>query len=206
MLTEVDRAHTDARDPPSSQPIVVSQRVRTGRPGRPRVEIDPTFLTVASRLRGPTHLTSSFQCSARTIQRRQIEYGIREPQPPPRQRIVLQDGTVVVRHTSSTRPYSTMTDEELFAFMQACLIQFGNHGYQMADGYLRGQGYSVQRRRVNEAIYHIRGVPAFFGNRRVGRRVYRVKGPNSLWHHDGQHGELKYLKWSKVSQTNRIFP
>ena len=27
-----------------------------------------------------------------------------------------------------------------------------------------------------------------FGNRRIERRVYSVPGPNTLWHHDGQHG------------------
>jgi hypothetical protein len=28
-----------------------------------------------------------------------------------------------------------------------------------------------------------------FEHIRIWRRVYSVPGPNSLWHHDGQHGE-----------------
>jgi hypothetical protein len=33
-------------------------------------------------------------------------------------------------------------------------------------------------------------VRRIFERIRIRRREYRVLGPNSLWHHDGQHGEL----------------
>ncbi|KAJ7765717.1 hypothetical protein B0H16DRAFT_1717632 [Mycena metata] len=54
MVTALDHACHESMDPPDAAPLVVARRVRTGRRGCPRVEIDPTFLQAALDLRGPT--------------------------------------------------------------------------------------------------------------------------------------------------------
>ncbi|KAJ6572969.1 hypothetical protein B0H10DRAFT_1964257 [Mycena sp. CBHHK59/15] len=54
MVTALDLACHESMDPPDAAPLVVAQRVRTGRRGRPRVEIDSQFLSAALDLRGPT--------------------------------------------------------------------------------------------------------------------------------------------------------
>ncbi|KAJ7892490.1 hypothetical protein B0H14DRAFT_3684931 [Mycena olivaceomarginata] len=54
MITALDLACYESLDPPDAPQLVVARRVRTGRRGRPRVEIDPQFLRAALDLRGPT--------------------------------------------------------------------------------------------------------------------------------------------------------
>ncbi|KIY61682.1 hypothetical protein CYLTODRAFT_325120, partial [Cylindrobasidium torrendii FP15055 ss-10] len=59
-------------------------------------------------------------------------------------------------------------------------------------GHLRHLGLTVPRERIREAYERVMGAPASLVNRSITRRVYRVAGPNSLWHHDGQHGLIRY--------------
>ncbi|KAJ6452105.1 hypothetical protein C8R45DRAFT_1113224 [Mycena sanguinolenta] len=54
MVAALDLACHESMDPPDAPPLVAARRVRTGRRGRPRVEIDPQFLRAALELRGPT--------------------------------------------------------------------------------------------------------------------------------------------------------
>ena len=182
MVAALDTACQDAIDPPDGSPILISKRIFTGKKGRPALWIDPVFLAVASKLRGPTHLAKIFGVSRHTIRRLQIAYGIRERKEPPFQRIQLEDGTIVIRRTTTSSLYSTMTEEELNDAVEACIVRFEEFGHPMTDGYLMSNGHRVQRRRVKQALDNVRGVPAIFGNRRISRRVYHVKGPNSLWH------------------------
>ncbi|CUA71582.1 hypothetical protein RSOLAG22IIIB_09669 [Rhizoctonia solani] len=42
------------------------------------------------------------------------------------------------------------------------------------------------------ALQEVRGAPGVFGNRAIHHIKYRVPGPNSLWHHDGQHGLVRF--------------
>lgn len=60
-------------------PVDVS---RSGQRGRHRKVIDTNILETSLQLQGPTHLTSVFQCSARTIRRRALEHGLTQPSPP----------------------------------------------------------------------------------------------------------------------------
>ncbi|KAJ7730009.1 hypothetical protein DFH07DRAFT_781776 [Mycena maculata] len=46
MVTALDLACHESMDPPDGGPLVVTRRVRTGRRGRPRIEIDAQFLSV----------------------------------------------------------------------------------------------------------------------------------------------------------------
>ncbi|KAL0567998.1 hypothetical protein V5O48_014000 [Marasmius crinis-equi] len=68
--------HSEDRHVPVVQ---VTHQVYTGRPGRPRTEIDPQVLETALEMRGFRGLEPVFGVNARTIRRRAVEYGIRPP-------------------------------------------------------------------------------------------------------------------------------
>ena len=55
-------------------------------------------------------------------------------------------------------------------------------------------GYHIPRSHLEASYARVHGAPAnVFGVRRIERRVYKVPGPNSLWHHDRQHGMCAFL-------------
>ncbi|KAJ7833195.1 hypothetical protein B0H13DRAFT_2370544 [Mycena leptocephala] len=74
MVAALNEACHQSSDPPTSSSLVLTTRQSTG--GRPRVDIDPTFLSHALTLRGPAHLRDVFNVSARTIRRRALDYGL----------------------------------------------------------------------------------------------------------------------------------
>jgi hypothetical protein len=57
----------------------------------------------------------------------------------------------------------------------------------MLCSYLQSQGFYVTRQRIIDSFLRVNGAPAEFGRQRIERRPYSVPGPNSLWHHDGNH-------------------
>ena len=73
-------------------------------------------------------------------------------------------------------------------------MAFPSYGRCMIDGHLRHMGHRISRVRLQQSYAHVHGPPvSAFGPRRIHRRVYYVPGPNSLWHHDGQHGIFSYV-------------
>lgn len=191
MLQALDAAAMQSMDPPALDHIPVSQVVHTGRPGRPRIEIDPTFLAFALDMRGPTGVAPVVQCAPRTVRRRAIEQGLVTPGPPVYvEHHDEETGETIRAYTSSTPSVSTLTDNELDNIIHQVLAIFPTFGRRMIDGYLRNLGHRVPRERVRNSYCRVNGAPPTFNNRPIQRRVYRVAGPNSLSHHDGQHGEL----------------
>ena len=69
------------------------------------------------------------------------------------------------------------------------LRDFPRLGRHMIDGRLRSQGIRVPRSRIRASRIRIRGRIPSFARQPLARREYHVAGVNSLWHHDGQHGE-----------------
>jgi len=61
-------------------------------------------------------------------------------------------------------------------------------GITMLEGMLRRLGYHVPREHIRQSLLRIDPVQRVFERIRIRRRTYSVPGPNSLWHHDGQHG------------------
>lgn len=189
MANDLDDACHRSSDPPNGPTLVVAQRVHTGGRGRPRVHIDPTFLESALELCGTTHLAEVFNCSARSVCRRALELGIALPAAPVRN-IIEVDGEQVAQYTSTSAPVSTLNDEELDQHIRYILESFPNAGRRMINGHLRASGHRLPRERVALSYLRVHGTPTIFGNRHIARRRYSVPGPNSLWHHDGQHGQL----------------
>ena len=188
MVIQLNDACHQSSDAPDSPSIVLSYQSSAGRRGRPRTEINPEFLSQALDLRGPSHLGPVFKCSARTIRRRALEHGLVVPGQPVYADEHQPDGTITRTFTSSTRPVSTITDEQLDSLMTNILEIFPSFGRRMITGRLKTAGYHVPRARVTASFLRVHGSSGAFGDRSIHRKAYKVAGANSLWHHDGQHG------------------
>ena len=91
---------------------------------------------------------------------------------------------------SFTGPLSTLCDDALDALILQLRAHFCRAGISMLDGMLRRSGYRLPRDQIRESLMCIDPVHRVFQPIRIRRRVYSVPGPNSLWHHDGQHGKF----------------
>ena len=62
-------------------------------------------------------------------------------------------------------------------------------GPESVRAQLRAEGIRVQRRRVRDSMLRVnpRAAALRAMSQRLHRRSYRVAGPNSLWHLDGNH-------------------
>jgi len=191
MIQCLDSAAHLSSDPPDAPPLQPSVHVHTGNVGRPTIHIPPGTLATALGFRGPTHLASVFNCSARTVRRRALEYGLAEPGPPVYVEYEHDDGTTFKFYGGGNDPISTLSDNDLDEITSQIVEIFPNFGRRMIDGHLQHLGHRVPRSRIQASYSHVHGAPASsFGPRRIQRRVYSVPGPNSLAHHDGQHGML----------------
>ncbi|KAJ7149387.1 hypothetical protein C8R43DRAFT_1096902 [Mycena crocata] len=186
------------------------QIVPSDGPGRPRIHIDPEFLRWAYGQRSTASIGCYLGVSRSVVRNALLEHGIAEQQtnPFPQNTVVdapdgaagVEDGIddildpdLPVPHqfppdvenlaqttTSFTGPISGISDDDL----DTLLIP----GLSMLNGMLRRLGHRVPTERVRQSLLRIDPVRRIFERIRIRRRDYRVLGPNSLWHHDGQHG------------------
>jgi len=190
MIEDLNQAKFQSADLPDAQPLQAVRTVYTGRRGRPRIEIDEEILEVSYALRGPTELSDVFGVSSRSVRRRALEQGLVEPGDPVYVDFVDSDGVVQRFYSSSTSSLSTLSDLELDEIMLQILNNFPSFGRRMIDGHLKHLGHQIPRSRIQQSYSRVHGPPvSAFGIRRIQRRVYSVRGYNSLSHHDGQHGE-----------------
>jgi hypothetical protein len=89
---------------------------------------------------------------------------------------------------SFTGPLSTLSNDVLDNLILQLRAHFRRAGISMLDGMLRQLGHRLPRDRIRESLMRIDPVQRVFQRIQIRRRVYSVPGPNSLWHHDGQHG------------------
>ncbi|KAJ7488564.1 hypothetical protein B0H11DRAFT_2406659, partial [Mycena galericulata] len=148
MVTALDVACYASMDPPDAAPLVVARRVRTGRRGRPRVEIDSQFLSAALELRGPTGIAPEIGVCSRTIRRAALRAGLVQPGAPVFQNHVNPDGGVDRVHTSTGPPVSAISDTELDQLLASTLEIFPQFGRRMIRGHLKSQGYRIPRERI----------------------------------------------------------
>jgi hypothetical protein len=208
MLNSIDDACRASADPPEACTIPVAELIHTGDLGRPSIHIDSQFLAVSMPLRGPAHIAAIVGCSARTVRRRGLEQGLVEAGPPVYIDFANEDGTTTRFWTSSTSSVSNLSDDDLDTLTAQILETFPNFGRRMIEGHFRHLGHRVPRRRLQDSYARVHGPPlGAFGPRQIQRRVYKVPGPNSLCHHDGQHGTYLYLYYSasySKLQLNRL--
>jgi hypothetical protein len=110
MVAALDHAQHQSLDLHTGPVIVTSVRTSSGRRGRPRVHIQPEILQQYRQLNQPqTRQAQTFNCAARTVRRRALEYGQATPGLPVATRNSAPHGT----HHAGAQSMSTMTDEQL---------------------------------------------------------------------------------------------
>jgi len=182
MTFHLDKARHASSDPLEGPTIPFAYTIHTGKRGRPRVEVEPNLLSTALMLRPKTRIADTARCSARTIRRRQLDYGIVTPGPSHSQAQQTRDDDTLPPHSE------IISDEELDQHLSIIIQNFPTFGWRLATAGLRANGVIVSESRVRDSLARINGAPGVFGGRRIHRRRYKVAGANSLWHHDGQHG------------------
>ncbi|KAG6850294.1 hypothetical protein H0H93_015236 [Arthromyces matolae] len=193
MIEALDIAATQSQDPPTIPPLLTTHTIHSGRRGRPKIEINVDILAQALEYRGSTHLGSVFGCSSRTVRRRALDNGLAQPGPPVY--ITYEDeesGELLRWYSSSTPTMSTLSNDELDAAVRSILEVFPSFGRRMITGHLRHHGHRVSRERLRQSYERVMGAPAALTHRVIERRRYHTAGPNSLWHHDGQHGLIRW--------------
>ena len=102
---------------------------------------------------------------------------------------INEEGTTICFWTASTGSVSILSDEDLDTMTRQILETFPNFRRRMIDGHFKHLGHRVPHRRLQESYTRVHGPPlGTFGPRCIHCRTYKVPGPNSLSHHDGQHG------------------
>lgn len=190
MLEALEEAFRALEEENQAEPVIFAHLHHTGRRGRPARILDPDILALLYQFRGPAHLAKVFDCSARTVRRTALDYGIVEPCPPVY--VEFDDPNTGHRfrlYQSSTAPVSTLTDNELDSVLSYILEIFPAFGRRMITGHLKHMGHNVPRERLRSSYERVAGAPASLLAQPVQRKKYSVPHPNALWHHDGQHGK-----------------
>lgn len=108
----------------------------------------------------------------------------------------IPDQDTVFESSSLPGYLSNITDPDLDNVLSGFRNEFPRAGIRILSGMLRNVDLIISQERVGESLRRIDPVERIFDRVRLRRRGYRVPGPNSLWHHDGQHGELLVRKVS----------
>ncbi|CAM4273683.1 unnamed protein product [Leuciscus chuanchicus] len=93
--------------------------------------------------------------------------------------------------------YSDISDVDLDAKIRDLVAGNDQLGSEAVRAQLRAEGLLVQRCRVRTSMHRVnpRAAALRAMSQRLRRRSYRVAGPNSLWHLDGNH---KLIRWRIV--------
>ena len=201
MLESLNASVAAALDDGARDPLPLAHREQP-RAGRPRIVIDKTFLSFASRGMTLIDIGKAVGCSARTVRRRLIDYGLAQPAPPVIQNVVRADGTQAKEwHPTGPTLFDLKDDMDRLDLLVGRIIEcFPNYSLVSVRGALRSQGFKVQRDLIRESLIRVRGVQLCFVNRPIERRVYSVPEVNSLWHHDGNHSEPAFCRVSPGSR------
>lgn len=151
----------------------ISDQEYRGR-GRPSLNIPECALSnLLEQDFTQVEIAKIFGCSAKTIHRRIAKFGLMH----------------FIRYTE-------ISDSELDTIVSNFVSNFPTAGQKTLAGHLSTLGHRIQRYRVRESLYRVDpwGVEQRC-RRLLHRRKYKVAGPNSLWHIDGNH---KLVRWRIV--------
>ena len=142
--------------------------------GRPSIPISETELRSLLELHcSQCDIAKLYGCSSRTIRRRILHFGL-----------------------DMITAYDTISDADLDAIVSNVVLSFPSAGQTTLEGILRSRGHHIQRWRIRDSLLRVDPWGIEQRSRRVlRRRVYKVRGPNSLWHIDGLH---KLIRWRIV--------
>ncbi|KAJ7238069.1 hypothetical protein B0H12DRAFT_1204320 [Mycena haematopus] len=100
--------------------------------------------------------------------------------------------------TSYTGPVSNISDDDLDILLLRLRTHYRRAGLSMLNGMLRRLGHRVPMEKLRASLLRIDPVRRIFERIRIRRREYHVLGPNSLWHHDGQHGYVHNVRIERL--------
>ncbi|KAH8105808.1 hypothetical protein DFH11DRAFT_1518359 [Phellopilus nigrolimitatus] len=193
------------------RPVLV-ETIHSGERGRPSIYINPDFLRWAYGMRSVSAIARYLGVARSTVRNALLEHGIAQPQRNPFPQVLeptdapnqvdeQSDGVLapdpegddildpdIPVPNSLLSPLSNLTDEQLDALISQLRQHYCRAGISMLHGMLHNLGHRVPRERIRISLIRIDPVQRVFQRIRIRRRVYSVPGPNSLWHHDGQHG------------------
>lgn len=92
--------------------------------------------------------------------------------------------------------YARLSDAELDEVVRHLVGENEEIGADAVGARLASMGVRVQRRRVRESLIRVNPVGAAHRalSHRLHRRTYNVAVPNSLWHIDGNHKLITYMR------------
>ncbi|KAF8266205.1 hypothetical protein EI94DRAFT_1803389 [Lactarius quietus] len=153
MLDALNMAMDTSSDQPDKPPASFGARVLSGRPGRPRVDINPQDLALLSTGRARnTDLAVMYDCSAHTIRHRRLEFGLSAPGHPVFSDEELANGqTLRTYHPGSASNLTDLTDDQIDELVLSIYYQFPSFGHCMLDGYLLELGHCVPRQWLEES-------------------------------------------------------
>ena len=143
--------------------------------GRPKIWINPLAIKLL-REQGLdwTKIASIFGVSIKTIERRRKENNI----------------------SDDYIGYANISDNELDNLVKELRYHQPFSGQIILMGILKSRGIRIHRQRLRDSLHRVDsfGMINRWANI-IPRRVYKVAGPNSLWHIDGHH---KLIRWKLV--------
>lgn len=149
--------------------IPVVEVERSGRPGRPKINIsDDTIKALLELNFKVMEIAEIFGVHVRTIHRRMESLNIRNEIP----------------------RYTEISDEQLDEICKSVSEDFPNCGIRRMRGFLSSRGVHVTWERVRKALRRTDAEGVLirtFQLNVVQRRVYSLRGPLALWHIDGNH-------------------
>ncbi|KAF5340735.1 hypothetical protein D9611_007378 [Ephemerocybe angulata] len=124
MVAALEAACHRSANPFNQPPPQIITASRTGKKGRPRLEINKEVLKQSLNLRRPQKLSQEFGVSAQTIRRHALEHGLREPGLPVFQRI---DNVHNVRIERLWVDYNTGFTNTWYQFFHDLELSYGLH-------------------------------------------------------------------------------
>ena len=164
MTSNLGQARHASSDPLEDPTIPFTYTARTGKQGRPRIEMEPHILLTALQLGPKTWIARTAKCAPCTIHRRQLDYGIHVPRPncflahPPR-----IDNSTFPSHQLP----GYISDIELDQCLALILQDFPTFGQWLATGALWKDGVRVSEGRVRASLQRIRGVAGHFQDQNI---------------------------------------
>ncbi|KAF3835804.1 hypothetical protein F7725_028362 [Dissostichus mawsoni] len=104
--------------------------------------------------------------------------------------------TAIEFHMLRSGTYSTISDATLDDLIKEIVAGNNQIGPESVRAQLQAQQMWIQRRRVRDSMRRIDPEAAALRamSQRLHRRAYRVAGPNSLWHLDGNHKSIRWVE------------
>ena len=160
------------RIPAEEERAYTTVALNDGHTGRPRLAVRRDQLTfLLDHDFSVTKICELLGVSRSTIHRRMLQWNLQVSQ-----------------------RFSAMSDLELDRLIVEVKRDFPDAGYRMVQGQLRCRGYSIQRQRITSSLARVDpGGIAERWARAIPRRQYKVRGPNALWHVDGNHKLIRCI-------------